>query len=184
LGREELHQIGIRYLQRLRATAPSAERIIDKRLENFRYVGLIHLALPNARIVHVRRDPLDTCISCFSILFMHNYQPFSYDLAELGRYYRANAALMEHWREVLPSEQMLEVQYEELVVNFEPLARRIVAYCGLEWDAACLEFHKTKRPVWTASVIQVRQPIYRSSIGRWKAYEDMLRPLSEALEGG
>jgi tetratricopeptide (TPR) repeat protein len=184
LGREELHQIGIRYLQRLRATAPSAERIIDKRLENFRYVGLIHLALPNARIVHVRRDPLDTCISCFSILFMHNYQPFSYDLAELGRYYRANAALMEHWREVLPSEQMLEVQYEELVVNFEPLARRIVAYCGLEWDAACLEFHKTKRPVWTASVIQVRQPIYRSSIGRWKVYEDMLRPLSEALEGG
>ena len=184
LGREELHQIGIRYLQRLRATAPSAERIIDKTLENFRYVGLIHLALPNARIVHVRRDPLDTCISCFSLLFMHNYQPFSYDLAELGRYYRAYAALMEYWREVLPSEQMLEVQYEELVVNFEPLARRIVAYCGLEWDAACLEFHKTKRPVWTASVIQVRQAIYRSSIGRWKAYEDMLRPLSEALEGG
>jgi tetratricopeptide (TPR) repeat protein len=183
LGREELHQIGIRYLQRLRATAPSAERIIDKTLENFRDVGLIHLALPNARIVHVRRDPLDTCISCFSILFMHNYQPFSYDLAELGRYYRAYAALMEHWREVLPLEQILEVQYEELVVNFESLARRIVAYCGLEWDAACLEFHKTKRPVWTASVIQVRQPIYRSSIGRWKAYEDMLRPLSEALEG-
>ena len=91
---------------------------------------------------------------------------------------------MEHWREVLPSEQMLEVQYEELVVNFESLARRIVAYCGLEWDAACLEFHKTKRPVWTASVIQVRKPIYRSSIGRWKAYEDMLGPLSEALEGG
>jgi tetratricopeptide (TPR) repeat protein len=183
LGREELHQIGIRYLQRVRTIAPVVERITDKMPGNFRYVGLIHLALPNARIIHVRRDPLDTCLSCFSILFAHNYQPFSYDLAELGRYYRAYTALMEHWREVLPLEHVLEVQYEELVVNFEPLARRIVAYCGLEWDAACLEFHKTKRLVWTASAIQVRQPIYRSSIGRWRAYEDMLRPLSEALEG-
>jgi tetratricopeptide (TPR) repeat protein len=183
LGREELHQIGIRYLQRIRTLAPVAERITDKMPGNFRYVGLIHLALPNARIIHIRRHPLDTCISCFSILFMHNYQPFSYDLAELSRYYRAYAALMQHWREVLPFEQMLEVQYEELVINFESLVRRIVAYCGLEWDAACLEFHKTKRPVWTASAIQVRQPIHRSSIGRWKAYEDMLRPLSEVLEG-
>jgi hypothetical protein len=178
-----LHQIGIRYLQRVRTIAPAAERIIDKTLANFRYVGLIHLALPNARIIHVRRDPLDTCISCFSILFMHNHLPFSYNLAELGRYYRVYTAMMEHWRRVLMLGQMLEVQYEELVVNFEPLARRIVAYCGLEWDAACLEFHKTKRPVWTASAIQVRQPIYRSSIGRWRAYEGMLRPLSEALEG-
>jgi hypothetical protein len=114
---------------------------------------------------------------------MHNHLPFSYNLAELGRYYRVYTAMMEHWRRVLMLGQMLEVQYEELVVNFEPLARRIVAYCGLEWDAACLEFHKTKRPVWTASAIQVRQPIYRSSIGRWRAYEGMLRPLSEALEG-
>jgi len=183
LGREELHQIGIHYLQRVRKIAPMAERITNKMPGNFRYVGLIRLAFPNARIIHIRRDPLDTCLSCFSILFMHDYQPFSYDLAELGRYYRAYTALMEHWREVLPLEHILEVQYEELVVNFEPLARRIVAYCGLDWDAACLEFHKTKRPVWTASAIQVRQPIYRSSIGRWKAYEDMLRPLSEALEG-
>jgi tetratricopeptide (TPR) repeat protein len=183
LGREQLHQIGIRYLQRVRTIAPTAKRIIDKTLTNFYYVGLIHLALPNARIIHVRRDPLDTCISCFTTLFMHNHLTFSYDLAELGRYYRAYSAMMEHWRRVLTLEQMLEVQYEELVVNFEPLARRIVAYCGLEWDAACLDFHKIKRPVWTASTIQVRQPIYRSSIGRWKAYEDMLRPLSETLKG-
>jgi hypothetical protein len=84
---------------------------------------------------------------------------------------------------VLMPGQMLELQYEELVVNFEPLARRIIAYCGLEWDPACLEFHKTKRAVWTASAVQVRQPIYRSSIGRWRPYEDMLRPLSEALKG-
>jgi len=152
-------------------------------LSNFAYVGLIHLALPNARIIHAVRDPVDTCLSAFSLLFGDD-QPYTYNLAELGRYYRAYTAMMEHWRRVLPLEQILEVQYEELVVNFEPLVRRIVAYCGLEWHAACLESHKTKRPVWTASAIQVRQPIYRSSIGRWKAYEDMLRPLSEALEGG
>jgi hypothetical protein len=91
--------------------------------------------------------------------------------------------MMEHWREVLPLEQMLEVQYEELVANFEPLARRIVAYCGLEWDDACLEFNKTQRPVRTASAVQVREPIYRSSIGRWRPYEGMLRPLIKALEG-
>jgi hypothetical protein len=181
LGGEELRWISTRYLERVRATAPAAERITDKMPANFRYVGLIHLALPNARIIHIRRDPIDTCLSCFSILFAHG-QFFTYDLAELGRYYRAYAALMEHWREVLPLEQMLEVQYEELVANFEPLARRIVAYCGLDWEDACLEFHKTQRPIWTASVVQVRQRIYRSSVGRWRPHEGMLRPLSEALE--
>ena len=183
LGAEELRQIGARYLERVRATAPAAERITDKMPANFRYAGLIYLALPNARIIHTRRDPLDTCLSCFSILFLPDLQPFAYDLTELGRYYRAYATLMEHWREVLPLEQMLEVQYEELVANFEPLARRIVAYCGLEWDDACLEFHKTQRLVWTASAVQVREPIYRSSIGRWRPYEGMLRPLIKALEG-
>jgi hypothetical protein len=107
LGREELHQIGIHYLQRVRKIAPMAERITNKMPGNFRYVGLIRLAFPNARIIHIRRDPLDTCLSCFSILFMHDYQRFSYDLAELGRYYRAYTALMEHWREVLPLEHIL-----------------------------------------------------------------------------
>jgi hypothetical protein len=183
LGVEELRWISTRYLERVRAIAPAAERITDKMPANFRYVGLIHLVLPNARIIHIRRDPIDTCLSCFSILFAHDHF-FTYDLVELGRYYRAYATLMEHWREVLPleQEQMLEVQYEELVVNFEALARRIVAHCGLEWDDACLEFHKTQRPIWTASVDQVRRTIYRSSIGRWRPHEGMLRPLSEALE--
>jgi tetratricopeptide (TPR) repeat protein len=179
---EELRQISARYLERVRVTAPAAERITDKMPANFRHAGLIYLVLPNARIIHTRRDPIDTCLSCFSILFAYN-QSFTYDLAELGRYYRAYAALMEHWREVLPLEQMLEVQYEELVANFEPVARRIVAYCGLEWDDACLEFNKTRRPVWTASAVQVREPIYRSSIGRWRPYEGMLWSLIKALEG-
>jgi hypothetical protein len=182
LGGEELRRIGARYLKRVRAIAPAAERITDKMPANFRYAGLIHLALPKARIVHTRRDPIDTCISCFSILFAHN-QPFAYDLAELGRFYRAYAALMKHWREVLPVEEMLEVQYEELVDNFELWARRILAHCGLEWNNACLEFYKTKRPVWTASAVQVRQPIYRSSVGRWRPDQGMLQPLIEALEG-
>ena len=181
LGVEELRWISTRYLERVRAIAPAAERITDKMLGNFRYVGLINLVLPNARIIHIRRDPIDTCLSCFSILFTHD-QFFTYNLAELGRYYRAYSVLMEHWREALPFEQMLEVQYEELVANFEPLARRIVAHCGLEWDDACLEFHKTRRPIWTASVDQVRRTIYRSSVGRWRPHEGMLRPLSEALK--
>jgi tetratricopeptide (TPR) repeat protein len=182
LGAEELGWISTRYLERVRAIAPAAERITDKMPANFRYVGLIHLVLPNARIIHIRRDPIDTCLSCFSILFAHD-QLFTYDLAELGRYYRAYAMLMEHWREVLPLEQILEIQYEELVVNFEGLARRIVAHCGLEWDDACLDFHNTQRPIWTASMVQVRQPIYPSSVGRWRPHEAILRTLRQALEG-
>jgi Sulfotransferase family len=183
LGAKELRQIGARYLEGVKATAPTAERITDKMPANFRYAGLIHLVFPNARIIHTRRNPLDTCLSCFSRLFARDLLSFSYDLTELGRYYRNYETLMEHWGEVLPLERMLEVQYEELVVNFEPLARRIVAYCGLEWNDACLEFNKTQRPVRTASAAQVREPIYHSSIDRWRPYEGMLQPLIKALKG-
>jgi hypothetical protein len=136
--------------------------------------------LPNARIIHSRRDPCDTALSCFSILFARG-QEYSYDLGELGRYYRAYEALMEHWRKVLPPSAMLEVQYEDVVADLEGQARRIVAYCGLEWDDACLSFHTTERPARTASATQVRQPIYRSSVGRRQGYEDLLRPFLEAL---
>ncbi len=160
--------------------APRARRITDKMPANFRYAGLIHLALPNARIVHMRRDPVDTCLSCFSILFGGD-QPFTYDLGELGRYYRAYQRLMEHWRAVLPPGVMIEVQYEALVGDFEPEARRILAHCGLEWNEACLDFHQTERPVHTASSVQVRQPIYRSSVGRWRPDAEELRPLLDAL---
>ena len=142
---------------------------------------MVRLILPNARIIHVRRDPVDTCLSCFSKLFT-GIQPFAYDLAELGRYYRAYERLMAHWREVLPPGVLLEVEYEALVEDFEPQARRIVAHCGLAWDPACLDFHRTSRPVRTASMVQVRQPIYRSSDrddgARMPA---LLRPLLDAL---
>jgi hypothetical protein len=160
--------------------APAAERIANKTPENFRLLGLIHLALPKARLIHTRRDPVDTCLSCFSNLFADNL-PYTYDLAELGRYYRGYDALMAHWRDALPQEAMLEVQYEELVADLEGQARRILSYCGLEWDARCLDFHRTERPVRTASLTQVRQPIYKSSVGRWRTYEPFLGPLLAEL---
>jgi Flp pilus assembly protein TadD len=180
LSGEHLRQLGRRYLRGIRAAAPGADRITDKMPANFRFVGLIHLALPNARIIHVRRDPIDTCLSCFSIQFT-GHQPHTHDLGELGRYHSAYQRLMDHWRTVLPAGIMLEVQYEDLVADFAPQARRIVDHCGLPWDDACLSFHATQRPVQTASAIQVRQPIYRSSIGRWRPYARHLGPLLHAL---
>jgi Sulfotransferase family len=180
IGGAELRRVGSEYVARIRALDPRAQRITDKMPANFRFAGLIHLALPNARIIHLRRDPVDTCLSCFSILFGGD-QPFTYDLGELGRYYRAYQRLMEHWRAVLPPGAMLEVQYEALVADFATEARRIIAYCGLGWDEACLDFHATRRPVHTASSVQVRQPIYRSSVGRHRPSAETLRPLLDAL---
>jgi tetratricopeptide (TPR) repeat protein len=170
------------YLAPLRAMAPAAARIVDKMPSNFRFAGLIHLALPGARIIHTQRDPLDTCFSCYSKLFTAG-QPFAYELGELGRYYRAYEALMAHWRHVLPAGALLEVDYEAVVADLEGQARRIVAYCGLEWDDACLAFHQRRGVVRTASASQVRQPIYRTSVGRWRHYRDLLRPMLEALTG-
>jgi tetratricopeptide (TPR) repeat protein len=180
---EELRRLGTGYLDRLNAAAGAADlwqRITDKMPANFRLVGLIHLALPNARIVHTCRDPVDTCLSCFSTLFGGD-QPFAYDLGELGRYYRFYSSLMEHWRRVLPEGVMLDVQYEELIADFEPQARRMVAHCGLEWHDACRAYDKTTRPVKTASSAQVRRPIYRSSVGRWRPDADTLKPLLDGL---
>jgi hypothetical protein len=177
---EQLRQLGASYVSAIQALAPKAERITDKMPNNFRLAALIHLALPNARIIHTRRHPVDTCLSCFSLLFAGDH-PYSYDLAELGRYYRAYEALMEHWRDILPEGVMLEVQYEDITADLDAQARQIVAHCGLEWDDACLAFYKTQRPVRTASAAQVRQPIYRTSVGRWRPYKDLLGPLIEAL---
>jgi hypothetical protein len=144
-------------------------------------VGLIHLALPNARIIHIRREPRDTAISCFSTLFAA--YPFTYSLAELGRFIRAYEKLMEHWRQVLPDGAMIEIQYEKLIANLETEAKRLLEYTGVAWDDACLSFHKTKRAVRTASVMQVRRPIYSSSVGRWRHYEKELEPFLRAYEG-
>ena len=178
---EELRGLGRQYVKSVRAKSPRAVRITDKMLSNFAYLGLIHLALPNARIIHARRDPVDTCLSCFSLLFGDD-QPYTYDLAELGRYYRAYGALMRYWRAVLPEGVILDVDYEDVVADLEGQARRLVAHCGLHWEDRCLAFHETQRPVHTASVTQVRRPIYRDSVGRWRPYRDLLQPLLDALE--
>jgi tetratricopeptide (TPR) repeat protein len=180
LSGERLHELGDLYVARLRALAPLADRVTDKLPANFSNAGLIHLVLPNARIIHVRRDPVDTCFSCYTNLFSRGLE-FTYDLGELGRHYRAYDLLMEHWRRVLPEGVMLEVQYEDLVADFAAQARRIVDYCGLEWDARCLSFHETQRAVRTASAAQVRRPLFSSSIGRWRPYKEQLRPLLDAL---
>jgi tetratricopeptide (TPR) repeat protein len=177
---QHFQQFGAQYVARLRTYSADAERITNKMPSSFFYIGLIHLALPNARIIHTRRNAIDTCLSCFSKLFT-GAQNFSYELGELGRYYTAYDQLMAHWRSVLPEGAILEVPYEDLVDDLEGWARRIVAYCGLDWNDACLAFHEAKRPIRTASASQVRRPIFKTSVGRWLPYKDLLQPLIKEL---
>jgi tetratricopeptide (TPR) repeat protein len=172
--------IARKYLAAMERRAPGARRITDKMPSNFALIGLIPAALPNARIVHTRRNPLDTCLSCFANLFTD--VQFSYDLAETGRYYRAYERLMRHWHRVLPESAILDVDYEVFVSDFENQSKRILDHCGLPWDDACLSFHTAKSRVKTASAVQVRRPIYRSSVGRWRAIDPaLLAPLRAAL---
>jgi tetratricopeptide (TPR) repeat protein len=178
---ETFQELGRTYLERLTGAGAAKDRIVDKLPANFLFAGLIHLALPRARIIHVKRNAIDTCVSCYSLLFAED-QPYAYDLGELGRYYRAYDALMGHWRSVLPPGRMLEVRYEDLVEDLEGQARRLVAHCGVEWDPRCLSFHETKRPVTTASLVQVRKSIYTSSVGRSRFYGSRLKPLIDALD--
>jgi tetratricopeptide (TPR) repeat protein len=177
---EHFRLLGAVYAEQLARLEPGALRIIDKMPQNFIYAGLIHLALPHAAIIHVVRDPIDTCVSCFAKLFVEGHA-YSYDLAELGRYYRRYQLLMAHWRRVLPPARMLDVRYEDVVADLEGAARRIVAHCGLAWDARCLDFHRTERTVRTASAAQVRRPIYTHSVARWRKYERFLAPLPAEL---
>ncbi|HTC30311.1 MAG TPA: sulfotransferase, partial [Candidatus Acidoferrum sp.] len=179
---DRLREIARRYVEALAAMAtPGTIRVTDKMPANVRFAGLIHTILPNARMIHARRNAVDTCVSIFSIHFSGE-QPWAYDLGELGRYYRAYEDLSQHWRAVLPPDAMLEVRYEDVVDDLESQARRIVAYCGLDWDPACLEFHTTQRQVRTASATQVRRPIYRTSVNRACDHGDLLKPLLDALQ--
>jgi len=180
LDQAQLTAWGAEYVASLQRHAPDARHITDKMPANFQAVGLIHLMLPHAKIIHVNRNPVDTCLSCFSTLFKHG-QEFTYDLSELGQYYFDYVRLMEHWRNVLPEWAFLDVQYEDIVVDQEGQARRLIEHCGLEWNDACLDFYKNQRAVRTASVAQVRQPIYKSSVERWRKYEKFLGPLLDAL---
>jgi tetratricopeptide (TPR) repeat protein len=180
LDSDSWRRIGRQYLARLPVLANGKIRIVNKLPANFLHVGLIRLILPNARIIHTMRDPIDTCVSCYSKLFASG-QYFSYDLGELGRFYRCYTELMSHWRSVLPPGFMLDVSYEEVVDDLEGQARRLIDYCGLPWDDRCLTFHRTSRAVKTASAVQVRKPLFRSSLQRWRKYEADIAPLLREL---
>jgi len=177
---DDVAAIGASYASHVAALAPGYRRVTDKMPSNFRLIGLIRLILPKARIIHCRRDPVDTGLSCYTRKFSYG-QNFTYDLRELGLYYCGYADLMDHWRAVLPPDRLLEVAYEDVVEDLEAQARRLIAFCGLDWDDACLNFHRTSRQVRTASVSQVRQPLYRTSLARWRPYQRHLGPLIEAL---
>ena len=167
------------YLSALRGEDAGSRRIVDKSLDNFFHVGLIHLILPNATILHVQRDPVDNCVACFRRHFRTGLE-WSYDLAALGRRWVRHREVMDHWARVLPG-RVVPVRYEALVAEPEPQMRRLLDACGLGWDPAVLEFHRTEGAVRTASLAQVRRPIYRSSVGATAAIRDRLGPLLDAL---
>jgi hypothetical protein len=159
--------------------APDAQRITDKMPHNFLRLGLIRLLFPGARIIHCVRDPRDTCLSCYFQGFNDSHD-YAYDLEHLGIYYTQYRRLMAHWRRVLDP-PMFELRYEALVEHPEPMSRALIDFCGLPWDERCLRFYESKRAVATSSYDQVRHPIYRGSLGRWRHYKRYLAPLLHAL---
>lgn len=178
----DFQKLGKAYSGLLGQQAADARRVTDKMPRNFFFAGLIALTLPDARIIHCTRHPVATCFSCYRIHFPEG-QKFAYDLGELGRYYRLYDRLMEHWRAVLPG-RIFDLSYEDLVAEPEARMRALLEFAGLDWEDACLEFHKTGRQVRTASAQQVRRPLYRTAVERWKRYEKHLGPLIDALGPG
>lgn len=178
-----LQTLGREYVDAVRRAHPDAQYVVDKMPANFRYLGLIRLMLPNAKIIHTRRHPMDTCVSCYTKLFNEG-QGFSYNLNTLGRFYRAYEELMAHWRAIFPEGTILDLQYERLIDDFEGQTRRMLEFCGLDWDDAVRRFHENQRGVATASVMQVRQPLYNTSVQRWRRYEKHLNPLFNAMAEG
>ena len=179
LSDEQLHDLGAQYLERTRRYRRKAPSFTDKMPNNFPHVGLLSLILPNARIINAKRHPLDSCLGSYKQLFARG-QPFTYDLFELGEYYRQYQRLMDHWHSVLPG-RVLDVQYEELVADPDGQVRRLLEYCRLPWEDGCLRFHENRRAVRTASSEQVRQPIYTAAVQRWRDYETHLGPLIDVL---
>lgn len=178
LAEPQRRKLAQEYLRVLSGHSADAQRVVDKAPVNSDYLGLIHAALPNARIIYLRRDPIDTCLSCY----FQQFPPvmnFTMDLSDLAHYYREHHRLIEHWRRVLPPESLLDVPYAELTQEQEKWTRRILEFLGLPWDERCLDFHKTVRPVTTASTWQVRQKIYKSSVERWRNYEKFIGPLRD-----
>ncbi len=176
----DFKRLGEAYINSTRPFTGETPRFIDKMPMNYLYVGLIHLALPNATIINLHRDPMDTCYAIYKQLFVDAY-PFSYDLEELARYYVAYHQLMEHWHAVLPG-VIHTIQYESLVDDIETQTRQMLEACGLDWQAQCLKFYENKEASTTASTAQIRRPIYKSSVGKWRDYEEQLQPVVEILQ--
>ena len=179
MGSEDFRPLGEKYLHDTRSYRSGKAHFIDKMPNNFRHVGLVHLMLPNARIIDARREPMACCFGNLKQLFAHG-QEFTYGVEDIARYYRTYLELMRHWDAVLPG-RVLRVQYEDVVADLEGSVRRILDYCELEFEPACVEFHRTERSVRTASSEQVRQPIYREALEQWRHYEPWLGPLRESL---
>ena len=178
LDRHTAHRLAGPHLQKLRAFNPVALRIVDKMPENYLHLGLLACLFPRAKFVHCRRDLRDVAVSCWLTPFRE--VPWSNDQEHIVSRFHAYQRIMEHWRRILPA-PLLEVGYEETVADLEDVARRLVAWCRLAWEPKCLEFHRAKRPVSTASAVQVRQPVFKTSAGRWKHYEQALGPLFARL---
>ncbi len=178
LNRETVHGLAARHLERLRELAPAALHIVDKMPENYLLLGLLATLFPRAKFIHCRRDLRDVAVSCW----MTNFREVRWasDQQHIALRFHEYQRVMEHWRKVLPA-PLLEVDYEETVADLEGVARKLVAWCGLDWEPQCLEFHRSKRPVSTASAVQVRQPVFRTSAGRWKHYEQALAELFARL---
>ena len=183
-GGLDFAKLGQAYVASTRPDTGKTAHFVDKLPHNFLYAGLIARALPNARIICVRRNPLDTCLGNFRQLFAQTspYYDYSFDLLDTGRYFIRFERLMAHWRQALPG-RIVEIGYEQLVEDQEGVTRRLLEACGLPWDEACLRFEENSAPVATASAVQVRSPIFRSSLQRWKRYEPQLRELRALLEG-
>ena len=177
----KISSVGERYVTKTSPLAGDAVRLTDKQPHNFVFAPMIHLTLPKARMIHVKRDWLDTCFSCYATLFDGDSITYAYDLRELARYYRSYQRMMAVWRTQIPQTHLLEIDYESLVENFEAEARRIVAFCDLPWDARVLDFHLARRPVRTASRAQVRRPLYRGSVGRGRRFARHLQPVVDVL---
>lgn len=182
----DLAAVGREYVESVQPLVGAAPRFVDKMPLNVLYAGLIHRALPNARIVCLRRHPMDACLSNFRQLFASGftYYDYAYDLEDTARYYLAFDRLVAHWREALPADRLLEVAYEDLVADQEGQTRRLLEFCALAWDPRCLAFHENAAPVATASSVQVRQPLYASAVGRWRRYGQALEPMRRLLEAG
>jgi tetratricopeptide (TPR) repeat protein len=179
LNRPTAQLLASQHLERLRAFSGAALRIVDKMPDNYLYLGALATLFPRAKFIHCRRDMRDVAVSCWMTHFREIR--WTNDQEHIASRFSQYQRIMEHWRKVLPV-PLLEVDYEETVADLEGVARKLVAWCGLDWEPACLEFHQAKRPVRTASAVQVRQPVYRGSVGRWKYYEQALASLFARLE--